>query len=202
MSEISNSLEVRDSPHLNDRKNLWMGAAMVVAIAYTIVRSSCRADVKLFWYDELCTWIVTSLSSPASIWHALAQAADSMPPAFYLLESVLGKLIPNQHIAFRAPSIIGAGVSLWSLFLWLKPRFGPVIAFSSALIPVMTVFDSTYAVEARSYSLVVACIAVALICYDRIQSAGWAAAFAVSLFLAESFHYYAIFALAPFLAAE
>ena len=56
--------------------------------------------------------------------------------------------------------------------------------------------------EARSYSIMIACVALALVCYQRLPSIRWAALLGVSLVLAESFHYYALLAMIPFLVAE
>ena len=50
--------------------------------------------------------------------------------------------------------------------------------------------------------MVIACIAFALVCYQRLPSLRWAALLGISLFLAESFHYYAVLAMIPFGFAE
>src|SRR5262249_20635090 len=129
-------------------------------------------------------------------------AADSMPPGYYLLESLTSKLIPNQQIAFRLPSILATAFTICCLFVWMKRRYGSEVAFVGALLPLLTVLDSTYAVEARSYALVVAFLSFGLVCYDRVPALGWTVLLAMSLVLAEASHYYAIFAMIPFVAAE
>ncbi len=48
----------------------------------------------------------------------------------------------------------------------------------------------------------VACIAMALVCYQRAGQKRWVVALAASLFAAGAFHYYGFFVLVPFLAAE
>jgi len=183
-------------------KDQLVNAAMVVLILYTMVRSTFRAGLKLFWYDELCTWVVATLPSPSAIWNALLRAADSQAPAFYLLESWMAKLVPNQQIAYRLPSIVAGGITLACLFVWMKRRYSPPVVLVSILIPLLTVFDSTYTVEARAYALVMACLAFALICYDRLPAIGWVVGLAISLAVAESLYYYAIIAMLPFVAAE
>ena len=58
------------------------------------------------------------------------------------------------------------------------------------------------AAEARPYSLVVACISFALVCYQRAPALRWTILLGLSLALAQSFHYYAVFAFVPFFASE
>lgn len=200
--ETSASGEEKLLPQRNREKDLYASVAMAALIAYVMVRSAFRATVKPLWFDEVCTWIMATLPNASSVWHALERAADAHPPAFYLLESFLDKLIPNQQIAFRIPAILGLGITLWCLFIWLRRRYETGIVFAAVLTPLLTVFYSTYAVEARPYALVTACLAVALVCYDRVPVAGWTVGLALSLAAAEAFHYYALMAMAPFFAAE
>ena len=49
-----------------------------------------------------------------------------------------------------------------------------------------------YAANARPYSLLMACIAFALVCYDRLPSFGWAILFGLSLAMAQGVYYFAI----------
>ena len=56
--------------------------------------------------------------------------------------------------------------------------------------------------EARGYSLLVACIALAFVCYQRVPARRWVILLGLSLVLAQSFHYFAVFAFLPFFLAE
>ena len=47
-----------------------------------------------------------------------------------------------------------------------------------------------------------ACVAFALVCYDRLPSVRWAILFGLSLALAQGVYYFAIFAVLPFALAE
>lgn len=183
-------------------KDRLISMSMAVLIVYTIIRNVARASERHLWYDELCTWIITTLPSASSVWAALLRAADSMPPSFYVLESFMGTLIPNQQIAFRILSILAVGATVWFLFVWMRRRFPAERAFVAALIPFLTVFDSYYSVEARSYALTAACLAFAILSYDRVPTVRWTISLALALLLAECMHYYALIAMAPFFAAE
>ncbi|MGB8593244.1 MAG: hypothetical protein WCD40_17835, partial [Candidatus Acidiferrales bacterium] len=62
------------SAWLSDRAAVrWLA----VLVAYAAVRSVVAAASKPFWYDEMCTWILTQQASVRAIWSALERAADS-----------------------------------------------------------------------------------------------------------------------------
>jgi 4-amino-4-deoxy-L-arabinose transferase-like glycosyltransferase len=173
-----------------------------ILIAYAIVRSLFAAASKPFWYDEVSTIILARQPTVAAIWRALAHAADGQPPSFYILERAAGALVHNPHIAFRLPSIFSFASALLCVFLFVRQRSGGVYALFCAVILLVTVLYDPYAIEARPYSLLVACIAIALLCYQRAPKAGWLVLMGFSLAAAEALHYYAVFALVPFGLAE
>lgn len=176
--------------------------AVLLLILYATIRSLLHAEHKPFWYDELCTWIVTRQPGISGIWNALIRAADSPAPGFYLIEKICSALVHDQNIAFRIPSILGFCGSVWFLFVWLKKRFGPLVAIAGAQVPFISALFLTYATEARPYALACACVAAALVCYQRGPSLRWMTLMGLSLASAECLHYYSIFATAPFMAAE
>lgn len=68
------------------------GAAVLLLILLLVgVRSVLRAISKPFWFDELCTVIVSRLPGAAAIWKALDQAADGQPLSVHLSLPVAGK---------------------------------------------------------------------------------------------------------------
>jgi hypothetical protein len=88
------------------------------------------------------------------------------------------------------------------VFVFVRKRSNDVLALGCAGLLLLTVFFGRYAAEARPYSLLVACVALALVCYERVPKAGWVVGMEASLAAATAFHYYAVFALVPFAAAE
>src|SRR5208337_4725202 len=98
----------------------------------------------------------------------------------------------------RLPSILAMDCTLICMFLYMNKCSGTLVAFLCTLLLLSTSIFIPQAVNARSYSMLVACIAFALVCYQRLPSLLWAALLGLSLALAQSLHYYAIFALVPF----
>jgi hypothetical protein len=63
--------------------------------------SALHAVAKPFWYDEICTVILCRLPSASEIWKALDNAADTNPPAFYLVEGLTRHLVLDDHLGYR-----------------------------------------------------------------------------------------------------
>jgi Dolichyl-phosphate-mannose-protein mannosyltransferase len=175
---------------------------MVALVVYAAVRSLFLAESKPFWYDEVCTVLMARLPSLATIWRALNQAADGNPPVYYLIERAASRLVPNEQIAFRIPSLAGFCCALVCVFLFVRKRSGPKIALVCATLLFLTTLFRTYAAEARPYSLVVGLVAIALLCYQRAPAKPWMFLMGSSLALALTLHYYSIFALVPLILTE
>jgi hypothetical protein len=176
---------------------------LVVLIVYSAVRSLVLAASKPFWSDELITLCVARQPRVSLIWQALRSAVDAVPPPFYLVERFAGGLVPDQHLAFRIPFIIAFCISVLCIFSIVKKRSSGGFALLCAAIPLMSVLYDIYAVEARPYALVLACVAIAIVAYQRAESSRWwVLILGISLFTAEALHYYAVFALVPFGLAE
>jgi len=177
-------------------------ALLCVLVVYAMVRGIAAAAAKPFWYDEMMTLTVGSQGSWKGIVAAQRQALDSNPPLFYLIENYASKIAGNQEIALRLPSILAFPCTLVCVFVFLRKSAGEMIALLCAGFLLSTELFQYYAVEARPYSMVVACIAFALVCYQRVPSKVWTVLFAVALALAQCLHYYAFLAIAPFGLAE
>jgi hypothetical protein len=173
-----------------------------IFIVYAFVRNLFQAATKALWYDELCTLIIARQERISTIFNALKHGADGQPPAYYLAERFVAAFVGNENIALRLLSILGFSCVLLCLFELIRQRRGNVVALFCASIPLLTVVYGTYAAEARPYSLVLACISFALICYQRTPARRWTFLLGASLVLAESFHYYSVLAFLPFIAAE
>jgi len=198
-------IDARPSSPTTGRKNNSEKLAALgvwILVAYAIVRSLFGAASKPFWYDELCTLIVARQPSLSAIWRALAQGADGQPPPFYLVERAAAALLHNPHLGFRLPAICGFACTLVCVFFFVKRRSGALYALLCTSMLLLTVAYSTYAVEARPYSLLLACIAIALLSYQRAPETGWIILMGLSFAAAGALHYYAVFALVPFGLAE
>ncbi len=184
------------------RGERWATVGISIVIFYTLVRNILLAASRPFWFDELNTVIVAGQPTLGKLWYALRHAEDSAPLLYVVVEHFCAAFILKAEIAYRVPSILAFACILWCLFVFIRTRSGPGIAFVCAVLPLFTQLYWRYAAEARSYECVVACIAMALVCYQRAGQKRWVIALAASLFAAGAFHYYGFFVLVPFLAAE
>jgi hypothetical protein len=79
---------------------------------------------------------------------------------------------------------------------------GEAAACLCAVLLFTTSLFHQYATEGRAYTLMVAFLAFAMVCYQRVPARGWVALLGLSLILAGASHYYAVFAMIPFFLAE
>jgi 4-amino-4-deoxy-L-arabinose transferase-like glycosyltransferase len=105
-------------------------------------------------------------------------------------------------IALRLPSAASVVCTLLCAFLYARRRGGNVVALLSSMFLLISAAFQLYAQEARPYSIVLACITFALVCYQRAQSPIWVVLMALSLAAAQSMHYLVVLALVPFGLAE
>ncbi|MGB9445478.1 MAG: glycosyltransferase family 39 protein, partial [Candidatus Acidiferrum sp.] len=136
------------------------------------------------------------------MWKAIRVGFDTQTPGFYLIEHAFLGLISNKQLALRLPSILAFSGTLIGLFAYARRRVGDWVACLCALLLLSTSLFHLYLIEARGYSLMVFFITLALVCYQRLPSARWAALLSVSFIFAESSHYYAVFGMIPFFIAE
>jgi hypothetical protein len=177
-------------------------ALLGLVLAYSVVRGLVAASTKLLWYDEIITWAISRQGNWNLILNALSQGTDSHPPLFYLIEYCALQIPVSKEIALRLPSILAFPCTLTCVFVYAKQRAGEVIGLLCAGFLLTTVLFRLYATEARGYSMVVACLAFALVCYQRVPSPRWTMALGLTLAFAESLHYYAVVSVIPFAAAE
>jgi len=168
-----------------------------VAIDRLVVAAS-----RPFWNDEIITRALAHQPSASILWNALSHGADGQPPLYYLVERLFAGLISNEHIALRLPSILAFCCTMACVFMFVKRRSGNVPGLICAIFLLNTVLFDTYSVEARPYSLDVAAIAFAILCYQRAAAFSWTLLLFLGLGLAVSLHYYGVFALAAFAGAE
>jgi len=182
-------------------KRLILGL-MFALVIYVIVRGVAAAAVRTFLFDELLALAVASQSSTRAMWNALSEGVDSQAPLFYLIERAVLNVLKNKQIALRLPAILALPCTLTCVFVYVRRKSSEFIAFLCAVLILLTSLFHIYAVDGRAYGMVIACIAFALVCYQRVPSPIWTIMLGVSLILAELLHYYAIFSMLPFWVAE
>lgn len=176
---------------------------LVVLITYVAVAGIFRSAAKHFWPDELLTLTVAQQPTTAGIWEALSRGAvNSDPPSFPIVERLAGAVVPNEHIAYRIPSVIALCCVVLCVFVFVRRRSGGIYGLICAVVPLVSVLYNIWVMQARGYALATACVAVALVCYQKADAIGWAVLMGASLLAASASHYLAIFALVPFALAE
>jgi hypothetical protein len=198
---INRIMNVRDEELRAPAKRVIYGF-LGVLLVYVIIRSILAAAGKSLWYDELLTLTVSSQGAWHGILSALRGPLDGQPPLFYKIELIASSLIGNQEIALRLPSIFALPCTITCVFIYAKRHMGEIVAIVCAVFFLMTNVFQYYAMEARPYSMVLACIAFALVCYQRVPSPLWTVLLAISLALAESLQYIAVLAIVPLGLAE
>jgi hypothetical protein len=164
--------------------------------------SALHAVAKPFWFDELCTVIIARLPGASAIWNALDHAADTQPPAYYLVARFARQLVQDDHLGYRLPSILGLMGTVFCIYIILSRRVSHLSAMVGATFVLCTPL-AIYAYEARPYSLMIAFISCAILAWQRIEDSWrYALLLVISLAAAVSMHYYAIFVWPAFLMAE
>ena len=173
-----------------------------LVILYSFVMGLAKVASTPLWNDEIITWDLVRQPNVSILYKALARGADGQPPLFYMVEKPFSAVIANLHIALRLPSILAFCATLACVYAFAKRRGGSGLGVICVFILMNTSLYGTYATEARPYSLVAACLALALVCYQRAPALLWTPLLGLSLALSTALHYYAVFALVAFALAE
>ena len=161
-----------------------------------------EASKKLFWYDELLTFHVSSLQPFSLFWRALKAGVDGMPLGYYLLVRVTRILPGDPHVTLRLPSILGYLMTLLGVY-WFARKTLPAFAGLAAVFLITLSPFRAQALEARSYSLLVGSLAISAVLWQRIgEKRFMTPLFALFLTLAVSFHHLAVVVISAFGAAE
>ena len=178
---------------------LW---GLPLLLVYALGRSLTLASRAPLWFDELLVREISRQGSLSAIWKVLKTGFDGQPPLFYLIERAAVSLVLSEQIGYRLPSILGLLCALACLYLFVRRSNGAIPALTSSLLLLITPLFSFYVADAKPYCLVMACIAAAMVCYQRAPAAPWVGGLFLALFLACSVNYYAVLSVAPFFVAE
>ena len=164
-----------------------------------------KASSKPFWFDELFSWYVAKLPSLSGIWNALYEGVEPHPALHYFLIRASHGVFGTGELATRIPFIVAFWLALFFLFLIIAKRCGSLIAYLSILFLCLSA-SYGYAFEARPYASVLACCCASLFCWesaieDRFRRLALVG-LSLSLNVALSSHYYAIFLFIPLMIGE
>ena len=186
-----------------DRGRHWH--LLYLSIVY-IILTFLRAEAKLIWHDELFTYHLSRLPSVAAIWQALLNRADMNPPLLYIATKYSFELFGEGHITARLPSILGYLVCVLCIFRFVSRRCPSVYAFCAAgFLLICGAYE--YAIEARSYGMVLGFAGLALIFWQSVASGDryrrlCLTGLAVSLAAAMLTHAYAVLLIPAFALGE
>jgi hypothetical protein len=192
---------LRITTDTEDRSRKSIVVLIFILLAAGLI-STLHAIAKPFWYDEICTVIVCRLSSASDIWKALSHAVDTNPPFYYLVAHFARQLVPEDHLGYRLPSILGLLGTIFCIYKFVSRRSSRLSALVGATFILCTPL-AEYAYEARPYSLMIACISCAILAWQRIdKSRLYVILVAFGLAAAISLHYYALLVWPVFFIAE
>jgi uncharacterized membrane protein len=132
----------------------WPGAVFLLALLPRLIGLGARP----FWLDEVFTLQRASLSTPALVQDSFA---NHHMPSFFLL---LRPLVPLGHPEFwlRLPSAVFGAVAVMLVFLIARRVGGWVAGSLAALVIGLSPIALAFSQEARSYTLEMSLILVAL----------------------------------------
>lgn len=182
---------------------LWTYVVAGLLAVFYFVTSIQIAAHRVFWFDELFTLYIARLPHVSTIWTALGNGVDALPPAYYVVVRVFDSLFGPGDIAARVPSMIALSVGLLVIFdcaRRLTDGLHGLIALSVATCS----FLPYYGYEARSYGVYFMFAAFALWAWtnENLSPRSQAILFGVAFFAGECFHYYFGMCLLPFVLWE
>jgi hypothetical protein len=157
---------------------------------------------KPLWYDELLTSHISHLQPFSQVWKALQAGVDGMPVGYYILVRLANALPLDPRIALRLPSIFGYLLCLLGVYWFARKRLSGAAGLTAVLLITLSPFRA-YALEARSYALLVGFLAIAAVFWQRIgEKRLMVPLFTLFLTLAVACHPLAVVAIYCFGAAE
>jgi uncharacterized membrane protein len=177
----------------------WFCPAILVAlIACEWFTLSIQASRKYFWFDELLTFHITSLHPFSRVLEALHAGLAGMTPGYYAMVQLARMAPGDPHLILRLPSLLGYTLTLLGAYWFTSKRMPAITGLAAVLLLTLSPFRA-YAVEARSYALLVGFLAIAAVLWQRVGDRRFLTPlFAIVLTLAVSCHHLAIVAIAIF----
>ncbi len=164
---------------------------ITLLIGLYFVIACLLASQRPYWLDETVTVGIAALPNVQSILALLIAGLDAHPPLSFILIHFSFALFGPGELPARLPSILAFFGALVAVYHFLRFRFSTPIALAGAVLLALSP-AGYYAVEARSYALLLAAAAGAALAWQRRSHLGLAAALALAI----SSHYYAVL-LAP-----
>lgn len=160
---------------------------------------------KELWFDELVSVYVDRLPDLGSVWRALADSADAMPPLFHIATRASHAAISDEATAARLPGAIGYWAACLSAWIFLRSRMSAAYAWCAVAVMLLP-GPFYFATEGRAYGMVLGFSGLTLLCWQPCigpRRRPWhPLGLAVFLCCAVSSHYFAVFLTIPLTLAE
>ena len=176
--------------------------AVGLLLLYTTALGLREAASRPFWFDEVFTVLLARLPAFGDVLRALADATDTSGPMFYVFERSAARAHPDLELAYRLPSILASNLACGLVYVIARRDLGPIPACMAVLVLLMSQLYHAYSIEARPYALMVLCITLAIAAWQRAERWPGALLLGATSMVAVLTHYYSVFGLAPFVAAE
>ncbi len=183
---------ISKSSEESSQKHILLLAAF---FSFCFLAACFRLASKPIWMDEvLAVWVVR-LHSARDVVSALYHGSEFSPPTYHLLLHALATVAGSSYRVLRIPSILATLVSGLCVFALLRRYFGVRAAAFGLAFSLLGILSS-FALEIRPYALVVACFAVAVLLWDRLdgnrQDLWRICLLTLCLALATALHFYAV----------
>lgn len=186
--------------HLDRHARLWW-MIFIAAFFFSSVIISLRERM---WTDEILTSYMVQQPTFRGIIQAGLDGCDASAPLYFLLSHSLQPVLGASATALRLPSLLGVCVAFAALFFFVQRRYPAPYAFIAMLFAANAF--RYFGTEARPYGLLLGVAGIALVCWQNYcmgQRRGLnLVVLCLALCVAVALHYYAVFLVLPFLAAE
>jgi uncharacterized membrane protein len=181
----------------------WPLLAAVLLAVFYVGSSLYIASQRLFWFDELFTIYIARLPHLSTIWAALGNGVDALPPTYYMLVRACDSLFGPSEVAARVPCAVAMTLGLVVMFDCARRLTNGLYALIAPLVAACS-FVPYYGYEARSYGLYFLLSALALWTwsYDGFSRRTQAVLFGAIFFAGVCVHYYFPMCLLPYFAWE
>ena len=176
-----------------------------IILIFVLLCGILKALYRPLWFDELFSTFIGRLPNPSEFWPFAKAVPDGQPPLYYYVVNTSMRLLRNEPLGVRMPSIIGYVAFCASLYVFVSRMTSRIYGLAALMLPGLT-GCWYYLTEGRPYGLVLGCTGLAAVSWQSVtrNRARKLAlpTLALSLLGAFAFHYFSLLLVAPFAAAE
>jgi 4-amino-4-deoxy-L-arabinose transferase-like glycosyltransferase len=149
----------------------WTLVVAAVVLASALVRFVGLGSVAIFNPDEITTVFLSSRGPVQAVYLAIR---DNGPPLYYMIESVVLRLLPPGAFDVRLLSAAFGAASVWVTYLIGRRLFGRLVGLAAAIMLGLAPFEILVTQWARAYALAQLLVVVAVFCLVlALERPGW-----------------------------